>query len=132
MNNDDKNVVNQNPNLTPPIAQVQPQVATPVGSSNKEVSPIMPSGAEVSHEINQELKDLGVEEKKDRPEIKDEDFQFIQHAGPSVPVQTTSSGQVSLPMSEEEVEKELKMGKSDDSAKWYAVIIQKVRAVMGL
>jgi hypothetical protein len=121
------------------IKPVQP-VQNPVGSVNKEVGPVSsamselrPAGSEVSHEISQELRDIGVEEKQDRPDLTDEHKELgVNHAGPHVPVPTRHSGKVKLPMSEEEIESKLRTGQDDDSGKWLAGLVKKVIKVMGL
>ncbi|MDP2637646.1 MAG: hypothetical protein Q8P26_01130 [Candidatus Levybacteria bacterium] len=133
-------------------AQAQPQpvqkpadkpISSPVSAPNKEIGPVSvnssrvnevsPAGPEVSHEVSQELKDIGVEEKKDRPNLTDDHKQMgINHAGASVPVATVPTRDVKLPMSEEEVAGKLKSGENDDSGKWLAGLINKVIAVMGL
>lgn len=142
-------IVNQN---TPPVAQndqmqTQPTVApvqpvAPVGSVNKETGPIdvgktkinelSPSSPEVSHEISQELKDIGVEENKDRPDLTFEHKEMgIEHAGPYVPVSTSPSNLIQYPMSEEEIADKLKTGQNDDSGKWLAGLVHKIMKVMG-
>lgn len=139
--NDDNKVVNQNTPPVVPVDQVQPQAqvqpVVPVGTVHKEMGPpiavvseIKPAGAEVQHEINQESAELGVKEIQDRPDlIKGVD---MQHAGPSVPVPTSPSGKVTMPMSEKEITDKLKTGQDDDSGKWLSKLIQKIMKVMGL
>lgn len=143
---DNTKILNQN---TPPVTQtdqVQPQPtvapvqpSAPVGSVNKETGPIdvdktqiselSPSGAEVSHEISQELKDIGVEEKKDRPDLTSEHKELgLDHAGPHVSVSLSASNKVVMPMSEEEVVDKLKAGQDDDSGKWLAWLMKKIIA----
>lgn len=150
---DNNKIPNQN---TPPVTPsdqaqsvVQP-VASPtgdgivssVGSANKEIGPlgesapqlseISPAGAEREHNLSQELKDIGVVETKDRPDLTEEHRQAgIEHAGPAVPVPTTAPNSVQYPLSEEEVAVRLKTGRGDDSGKWLARLIKKVIAVMG-
>lgn len=141
--NDDNKTVNQN-TPPPPVAQTdqtQPQIQpiVPVGSVNKEVGPIVspvseavkPTDAEP--QISQELKDLGIEAKKDEPNITLEHKELgVDHSGPYAPVPTSSSGNVILPMSEKEIESQLKTGQNDDSGKWLAGLLQKIIKAMGL
>lgn len=141
--NDDNQNVNQN-TPPPPVAQTdqtQPQIQPimPVGSVNKEVGPIVspvseavkPTDAEP--QISQELKDLGIEAKKDEPNITPEHKEIgVDHSGPHAPVPTSSSGNVILPMSEKEIESQLKTGQNDDSGKWLAGLLQKIIKAMGL
>ena len=139
---DNNKIVNQNVNPVAQASPVQPQVpvqpTAPVGSPNKETAPV---GASVSEfvkpsetqpQINQELADLGVESKKDEPNIADEHKRIIDHAKQFTPVQASPSGKVSLPMSEDEVADKLKTGQDDDSGKWLSKLIQKIMKVMGL
>ena len=137
---DNSKIANQN---TPPTtqadqAQVQPvapvQPSVPVGSVNKEVEPasapvsefVKPS--EAQPQTDQDLAELGVEAKKDEPNIADEHKDFIDHAGQYTPVSTSPSGKVTMPMSEKEVEDKLKTGQDDDSGKWLAGLIRKIIA----
>lgn len=139
MSNDVK-IVDQNPVSSSLIgSQVQPQV--PVGSPNKELGSsgvnisefVRPAGAEVSHKLDQEQVESGVEEKKDFPDLTFEHKQVgIEPAGPHVPVPSGPTGKITLPMSEEEVAGKLKTGKSDDSGKWLAKLIDKVIRALGL
>jgi hypothetical protein len=120
------------------VQPVQPSVSG--GMANKEIAPtpstiseLKPSGPEVNHEINQELKDIGVEEKKDSPDLTFEHKELgVDHAGPHIPVSSAISNKVQLPMSEEEIEKQLKTGQNDDSGKWLAGLVRKIMKVIGL
>jgi len=137
--NDDNKILSQN---SPPVTQAdqaQPQApvqpAVSVGSLNKEAELANDSisefvkPTETDPRIDKELEDLGAEAKKDEPKITDEHKGIIDHAGPHVPV-TSSSGKVSLSMSEEEIEKQLKTGQDDDSGKWLAALFNKVITMM--
>lgn len=112
------------------------QSAQPVGSINKEAERgsvsefLKPTDAELP--ISQELKDIGVEEKKDEPNIADEHRNFIDHAKQFTSVPTTPSDKISLPMSEDKITEELKTAQDDDSSKWFAKLIEKVMKVLGL
>lgn len=125
--NDDAKIVNRP--VAPPVT---------VGSANKEAGPLVspvsefvkPTDAEP--QISQELKDIGIEAKKDEPNVTDEHKGIIDHAKQFTPVSTGSSGKVSLPMSETEMLEKIKTGNSDDSGKWLAKLIEKVIKVLGL
>lgn len=128
---------------TQPQASVQPVktpisngVSSPVGSPNKETGPVSTPISELASEkepqISQELKDMGVEEKNDRPDLTDKHKGLVHHAGPHVAVPTNSSGKVILPMSEEEITSQLKSGQDDDSKKGLAKLLDKVRKALGL
>ena len=119
--------------------QVPTQPVNPVGGVNKEVGPISPQVSDIlqpteSHpEIDKELAEFGVEARKDSPNLIAEHKEIgIDHAGPHVPVPTSPSVKVTLPMSEEEVSNMLKSGNSDESGKWLASLIKRVIRVMGL
>jgi len=130
--NGDVKVLDQN--STPPVSGnvVQPQI----GSLNKEVQPaaglpeLKPAGSEVIHSIDQELKDVGIEEKKDRPDLTQ--AIDVQHSGSSAPVSTTPSKSIQYPMSEKEIEDKLKTGPADDSGKWLAGLIRKIMKALGI
>lgn len=148
--NDDNRMLNQN---TPPVAptvaedQAQPQtvvqpivpvaLSAPVGSTNKEVGSIVspvpefvkPSEAEP--QIEKDIAELGVEAKKDEPNITDEHKDFIDHAKQFTPVSSSPKSKITMPMSEEEVAEKLKTGQDDDSGKWLAGLIRKIIKIMG-
>jgi hypothetical protein len=120
--NDDAKIANQN---------VSPVV--PVGSPNKEIPVsalvsefVKPS--ETEPQISQDLKELGVEAKKDEPSLTDEHKGIIEHAKEFAPVSVSSSNNVVMPMSEEEIADKLKTGQDDDSGKWLAGLIKKIIA----
>lgn len=122
-----------------PQAPVQPVVpVAPIGSANKEAGPVgspiseFVKPTETEPEITKELKDLGVEAKKDEPNVTDEHKAFIDHAKQFASVQAPASSKVTLPMSEDEIADKLKTGQDDDSGKWLAGIVQKVIRAFGL
>lgn len=139
---DNNKIVNQNANPVAQTNQAQPQApvqpAVPVGSPNKETGHVGLSvsefvkPSETEPQINQELAGLGVETKKDEPNIADEHKQVIDHAKQFSPVPSSPSSKVSLPMTEEEIGEKLKTGQDDDSEKWLAGLIKKIIKVMGL
>lgn len=119
-----------------PQAVVQPVV--PAGSVNKEVGPVVVSDSEfvkpseAEPQISQELKESGVEAKSDKPNLTVEHRGLVDHAGSHTPVSTTPSKTIQYPMSEEEIEKQLKAGQDDDSGTWLAGLIKKIMKVLGL
>lgn len=149
--NDDNKIVNQNPPSAvqadqaqpqPAVAPVQPtqpvQPVTPVGSVNKEAGPvdatvsefIKPS--ETQPQIDSELKEIGVKEVKDKPDLTFEHKELgVDHAGSNITVSTQPSVPVKLPMSEEEIADKLKTGQDDDSGKWLAGLLQKLIKAFG-
>ncbi len=139
MNNDNK-TLNQTQNQVLPQAVIQPvQSVAPVGSVNKEVGPIVApvsefiKPTETEPQISQELKDMGVVERKDALILDNSHKSIgIQHSGTSTPIQTAPTGKITLPMSEDEVADKLKSGQDDDSGKWLAALIKKIIAVMKL
>jgi hypothetical protein len=111
------------------VGQVQPQ--NPVGTlGSKERGPINLAGPEIQHNLTPEVTDSGVKENQDRPNLTDEHFKAGIKV--SVPVPSVSTNTVTLPMSEEEIDKKLKTGQDDDSEKWLAGLIKKIIKVMGL
>ena len=136
--NDDNKIVNQNVTPVAQTDQSQTQPVVPVGSPNKETGPVGESisefvkPSETEPQISQELKDIGIEEEKDAPDLTFEHKKAgIDHAGPYTPFPNQSSGKVKLPMSEAEIENQLKTGQDDDSGKWLAGLIQKIIKAMG-
>jgi hypothetical protein len=136
---DNNKTVNQN---TPPVihsdqaqpqAQVQPvQPVASTGSLNKETGPVSASASEfvkpseTEPQISEDLKELGIEAKKDEPSVTDEHKGVIDHAKQFTPVSAPPPGKIVMPMSEEEIEKQLKTGQDDDSGKWLARLIKKI------
>jgi hypothetical protein len=139
--NDDNKVLNQNPppsqsDQVQPQAQpqIQPQAVVPVGSPNKETGPVVSLGnefikpSEAGPQVDGTLKELGVEAKKDEPNLSDEHKGIMEHAKEFTPVSASPSGNVVMPMSEEEIANKLKTGQDDDSGKWLAGLIKKIIA----
>lgn len=134
---DDNQNLNQN---ATPVAQTDlthGQPVTPTGSANKETGPISAPDAEfmqptdVEPQIDKDIAELGVEAKKDEPNITDEHKGIIEHAKQYSPISSASAGKVTMPMSEEEIADKLKTGQDDDSGKWLASLIQKIIKVIG-
>ena len=133
--NDDTKIVNQNPDL---VSAVPAQPQAPVGLPNKEMGPIsitpvseFVKPSEIEPQIDKDLAELGVEAKKDKPELTDEHrLAGIEHSGIYVPTPSVSSSSVKLPMTEEEMTDKLKRGQDDDSGKWLAGLIKKIISVM--
>lgn len=126
MNNDikigDKNPVSG--------SQVQPLV--PVGLPNKEIAGVAApvselitrSGSEAIPNIPPEAS-AHIEVINDNPSLTPEHKELgVDHAGPHVPVSTSPSGKVTLPMSEEDMAK-LEAGQDDDSGKGLLILIKK-------
>lgn len=109
--------------------QDQP-VATPVSAPQKEQQPavsefLKPSEAEPV--IQPELSEAGVEKVKEVPDLTLEDKKAgLEPAKESVPVSTTPSGLVQLPMTEEEAVRTIKTTSVSDSRHWLAVLVEKV------
>lgn len=143
---DNNKIISQNVDPVAQASPVQPQTPVqpaqsaqrPTGSLNKEVGPIVSDVSEfvkptdTEPQIDKDLEELGIEARKDEPNIADESKQVIDHAKQFSPVPSFPSGKISLPMSENEVADRLKTGQDDDSGKWLAGLIRKIIAVMGL
>jgi hypothetical protein len=89
--------VNQN-NTAGQDGQFQQSTSTqsssaPIGSAHKEMGPVgtgmpevKPSGSEISPELAKELREIGIKEIQERPNLPDDHKQIgINHAGDSVP-----------------------------------------------
>lgn len=133
----DPKIVNQNPTPVVQDDQKQPQASPAVvqaGSLQKEAGPVISLGnefikpSEVEPQVGKDLKELGVEAKKDEPNLSDEHKGIVEHAKEFTPVSTSPSNNISMPMSEEEVADKLKTGQNDDSGKWLAGLIKKIIA----
>ncbi|MDO8583428.1 MAG: hypothetical protein Q7R51_02765 [bacterium] len=146
---DNAKIVNQNsnsvfqdqpqvPQAPVPVQPPQPvQPAQPVGSANKEMAPVKSPVSEfvkptdTEPQISQELKDIGIEAKKDAPDITHEHQGIVEHAKQFSPVSASPAGKVTMPLSEEEVADKLKSGQDEDSGKGLAKLIDKVIKAMG-
>ncbi|OGH17718.1 MAG: hypothetical protein A3C22_02670 [Candidatus Levybacteria bacterium RIFCSPHIGHO2_02_FULL_37_10] len=130
--------VNQAVRAQPQPSQAPLQSVVPASSPNKETGPISTSVSEfvkpteTEPQISQELKDIGIEAKKDAPDATDEHKGVIEHAKQFTPVSASPPGKVTMPMSEEEIADKLKTGRDDDSGKWLAGLIGKIIRAMGL
>lgn len=148
---DNAKIVNQNPPPGTPADQAQPQAViqpiqtvqpvAPVGSVNKEAGPVLAVSpvseiakpTDTEPQINQELKDLGVEAKSDKPDLTIEHKKLgLDHVGSNITVSTQASISVKLPMTEDEIADKLKTGEADDSGKWLAGLMRKIIKAMGL
>ncbi len=143
--NDDNKTVGQNADPAVQQDKTQPQVpvqsdqpVAPTGSTNKEAGPVGSSVSEFAKptdsepQIDQDLEEVGIEAKKENPELTDEHRQAgIGYAKEATPIPSQPTGAVKLPMSEEEVADTLKTGQDDDSGKWLAGLIKKVIKAMG-
>lgn len=129
MNDDNKNL-NQNA-TTPVVSAGETQPQAPAGTlGSKERGPINLAGTEVQHNLTPEVADAGVKEYQEGPNLTDEHFK----AGikESIPPPLVSTNPVTLPMTEEEIERKLRGGQDDDSGKWLAKLISKIMKAMGL
>ena len=129
--NDNTKVLDQNP-VPPPVSS---SVVQPYGSLNKEApigqnlsEVVRPAGTEASPNVSEEERKSGVEIKRDKPNLTLEHNGLVEHAGPHVSVSTQPSGKITMPMSEEEIARQLKTGRDDDSEKWLAWLLKKVIA----
>lgn len=112
--------------------QDQPVVA-PVSVPQKEQQPVSPEisefvkPSEAEPVIHPELAEAGVEKVKEVPDLTLEDRKAgLSAAKESVPVSTTPSGLVQLPMTEEEAKRTIKTTSVSDSRHWLAVLVEKV------
>ncbi len=140
---DNTKIGNQNVNSVVQDDQTQSQApvdqpVAPTGSTNKEAGPMSSSisefvkPSEIEPQIDEDLAELGIEAKKENPDLTDEHKQAgIGYAKETTPLSGQPSGYVKLPMSEEEVADTFKTGQDDDSGKWLAGLIKKVIKVMG-
>ena len=124
MNNDNK-IVDQNPSVGNQV-----QASTPLGVANKEIGPIpsvipeiIPAGPEVKHGISQELQELGVEEKKDAPDLTSGHKQIgVEHSGATVPIPSGPIGLVQIP----------EVTDINSSGTWLNTLMGRIQKVMEL
>ena len=114
-----------------PSSAIQPQ-----GSLGKDVSSVAgiseltPAGSGVKHNLDEELKGIGIEEKKDHLELDSEHEELgIKHAGASVPILNNSLNSSEGAKLKEKVTENLKAGQDDDSEKCLGKLIKKVEDV---
>ena len=114
----------------PQTAQQQP---VPVGSSvvkehepeTVTVEPIQPSETEPS--LDKEVSEAGVEKVSESPQLSEDQKQAgIAYAKEATPVSTTPSGNIVLPMTEEEAIKIIKTTDASDSKHWLAILIERI------
>lgn len=137
MNNDQ--TTDQNKNAVSGVSvQNQPQTQN-VGSPHKEYQPVGTSLSETikpsepSLQVNQELKEIGVQVKSDGINLTPEHIQSgLQHAGASTPVSTSPSGRVQLPTTAKQTKKKIKNTKPTDSLRGLLLEILKSIQRMGL
>jgi hypothetical protein len=116
----------QKQNNTSDVAQVP---ATPVSVPNKEVelapvSDYLAPSAEIESIIkDKEVAEAGIKETSQTPSLTKEHFNVgIKHSAESTPVQRESTGQVKLPMTQNQAEQQAK-GNTDDATTWLANFI---------
>ncbi len=129
----DAAVLDKNPITPVAVGQAQPQNpvslggkerSVPLVATSETVSNLQAEGPERSHEISQDLKDLGVKEIQNKPVFTQEHIDAgIRDSNPAPSVSTNT---VTLPMTEQEIESQLKTGQDDDSKKWLAWLFNKV------
>ena len=110
-----------------------PQVpAVPVSAPNKEiesapVSDYLTPSAEIESIIkDKEVKDAGVQEVNQAPNLTEEHFKVgIRHAAESTPVQREPTGQVKLPMTQAQAQEKVK-GSTNDATTWLASFILRI------
>lgn len=108
-------------------------MVAPVSVPQKEQQPVSPEisefvkPSEAEPVIHPELAEAGVEKVKEVPDLTLEDRKAgLSAAKESVPVSTTPSGLVQLPMTEEEAKRTIKTTSVSDSRHWLAVLVEKV------
>lgn len=123
---------NQNQKSTVPPEQTAQQ-PIPVGSfvvkehepETVTVAPIQPSETEPS--LDREVAETGVETVSESPQLSyDQKKAGVEYAKENVPVSTTPSGNIVLPMTEEEAIKIIKTTNTSDSKHWLAVLIERI------
>ena len=137
MNNDQKTGQDKN-TTSDQTTQGQSQVQG-IGSIHKEQGPIetrLPEiirPSESSPKVSQELKDIGIQARSDDINLTDEHKKIgITHAGESVPVSTSPSSLVNLPMTAQQTKKKIKKTKPTDSLRGLLVEILKNIQRIGL
>lgn len=108
------------------------QPPTPVNSSiikehEPEIvtAPIQPSDKEPL--LDKEEMETGVETVSESPQLSEDQKQAgISYAKEATPVSTTPSGNIVLPMTEEEALKTIKTTNTSSSKHWFAVLIEKI------
>ncbi len=117
--------------------QVQ-QPLNPVSTPQKEVemapvSDYLAPSAEIESIIkDKEVTDAGVKEVGQAPKLTQEHFKTgIKHAAESTPVPREPTGQVKLPMSQDQVQQQAK-GSTTDAATWLANFILRLFKKMRL
>ena len=117
---------NQNQDQVQGQNQAQ-QPVNPVSTPQKEVemAPVSDyiTASETAPIIEKEVSEAGVKEVGKAPELTEEHFKTgIKHAPESTPVKTEPTGQVKLPMSQDQAQQQVK-GNTDDAATWLATFI---------
>ena len=128
---DDTSQVQKNQQDTvpqPPTPQPVPVSSSVVKEHEPEtivVEPIQPSETEPS--LDKEIAETGVETVSESPQLSyDQKKAGIEYAKENVPVSTTPSGSIVLPMTEEEAIKIIKTTDTSDSKHWLAVLIERI------
>lgn len=122
------------PLVQPPVtSDVVQQPQAPVSAPVKEQEPvavadvIKPEDKEPPP-LHPELAEIGVERRKEVPELTLEDKKAgLSLAKEATQVPTQPSGLVKLPMSEEEQDAHIRKGDSSQSVFWFAKLLKKIR-----
>ena len=89
------------------------------------VEPIQPSETEPS--LDKEVAETGVETVSESPQLSpDQKKAGVEYAKENMPVSTTPSGNIVLPMTEEEAIKIIKTTNASSSKHWLAVLIERI------
>ncbi|MDO8461146.1 MAG: hypothetical protein Q7S38_01745 [bacterium] len=118
--------------FSPPPPQPRQQPVPISSSAVKEhepetisVEPIQPSEKEPS--LDKEVAETGVETVSESPQLSyDQKKAGVDYARENVPVSTTPSANIVLPMTEEEAIKIIKTTNISDSKHWLAVLIERI------
>lgn len=117
----------QNNNQIP----VQPPVTQSVSIANKEVQrPVSDylTASETAPVIEQELREVGVEQVKEAPKLDQEHEQIgVKHSLENNVAKTEPTGFVKLPLTDEEIMVAEKEDDTASSAFWLAILISKIK-----
>lgn len=117
-------VQNNNQNTVQPVAQ-------PVSVANKETQrPVSDylTASETAPAIEQELREVGVEQVKEAPKLDQEHEQIgVKHSLENNVAKTEPAGFVKLPLTDEEIKDTEKDGDTKASAFWLVTLIKKIK-----
>lgn len=109
--------------LAQPIGTMQKEHVVTLPQTNEFVKP-----SEAEPVLTPEVEKAGVEKVAEFPQVREEQYKVgIRPAKESVPVSTEPLGEVKLPpIPEQEVLREIKATKNDDSRHWLMVLFEKI------